>query len=118
MRSSSSCNESFFCQDREPPIPYTIRPCGQCELCCISYYNRDRPPSPVHFRSFDKFTFLNGYETILNANAVRILFTLTILFLFVFTSHVELQMLSMSFDVHAMHMNMWVKLMFHFDGVF
>lgn len=72
--SSSSSNESFFCQAREPPIPYTIRPCGQCELCCTSYYNRDRPRSPIRFRSFDKFIFLNGYETILNAHAVRILF--------------------------------------------
>lgn len=76
MRTNSSTNnnESFFCQDQEPTVRYTIRPCGQCELCSISYYNRHRPPLPIQFRSFDKFTFLNGYETILNDNAVCILF--------------------------------------------
>ena len=66
-----SLNECLFCQN-EPDLRFALTPCRQCEVCYQPSLSSDtaHPPAPINFGSSHKYVFHNGYETILNANAV------------------------------------------------
>lgn len=54
-----SGHESLFCQD-EPNCCFAVQACGHCELCSTS----------GTISTSCRYTFRNGYQTILNANAI------------------------------------------------
>ena len=52
--------EGLFCQET-PECRYTVKPCTQCALCV---------PIRLRFNSYQRYRFVNGYESILNCPAV------------------------------------------------
>lgn len=66
-----SLNEGLFCQ-QEPEARYELTACGNCALCYPQYDRTYRSKkSIVDFSQAHKYTFLNGYEAILNCSAVK-----------------------------------------------
>ena len=53
--------EGLFCL-QPPECRYTMKSCGNCELCCSS-------PSTIQFDQYQRHRFVNGYESILNCPA-------------------------------------------------
>ena len=63
--------EGLFCQET-PECRYTVKPCTHCSMCV---------PSRLRFNSYQRYRFVNGYESILNCPALcgtkNIIYTLT-----------------------------------------
>jgi hypothetical protein len=62
-------NEGLFCL-QEPEARYELSACGNCGLCHPQYDRKYRSrKSIVEFSSTHQYTFLNGYQSILNCSA-------------------------------------------------
>lgn len=55
-----SINQGLFCSN-QPQCCYTMSRCDYCELCSMN--------SPVQFNRYERYRFVNGYESILNCPA-------------------------------------------------
>ncbi|CAF3934669.1 unnamed protein product, partial [Rotaria sordida] len=62
-------NEGLFCL-QEPEARYELAACGNCALCYPQYDMKYRSKkSIIEFSQAHKYTFLNGYQAILNCSA-------------------------------------------------
>ncbi|CAF3202567.1 unnamed protein product [Rotaria socialis] len=60
-----SITEGIFCSTI-PECRYTMTRCGNCKLCSTSMDNQYHQQAPVLFNRFERYRFVNGYESILN----------------------------------------------------
>ncbi|CAF1589895.1 unnamed protein product, partial [Adineta steineri] len=73
-------SEGIFCTTT-PECRYVMTPCHSCSLCCSLNQANNRRQHSVTFNLYQKYRFVNGYESILNCpascNTDNIIYALT-----------------------------------------